>query len=69
MRGVRSYHPKIYEGQCIAIRPAVTLDVLDGQHQRVDIPARAKTAHDGLLQKRLEEDLAESTTQSVKGLS
>ena len=28
-----------------------------GQHQRVDIPARARTAHEGLLQKRLEEDL------------
>ena len=29
----------------------------DGLHQRVDIPARARTAHKGLLQKRLEEDL------------
>ena len=33
-----------------------TLEMLDGQHQRVDIPARASTAHKGLLQKRLEED-------------
>ena len=32
-------------------------DMLDGPHQRVDIPAYARTAHKGLLQKRLEEDL------------
>ena len=32
-------------------------DQLDGQHQRVDIPCHARTAHYGLLQKRLEEDL------------
>ena len=32
-------------------------EMLDGQHQRVDIPAHARTAHKGLLQKRLEEDL------------
>ena len=31
--------------------------MLNGQHQRVDIPAPARTAHKGLLQKRLEEDL------------
>ena len=31
--------------------------MLDGQHQRVDIPVHARTAHKGLLQKRLEEDL------------
>ena len=31
--------------------------MLDGQHQRVDIPASARTAHKGLLQKGLEEDL------------
>ena len=31
--------------------------ILDGQHQRVDIPARARNARKGLLQKRLEEDL------------
>ena len=30
---------------------------LDGQHQKADIPAYARTAHKGLLQKRLEEDL------------
>ena len=32
-------------------------EVLDGQHQRVDIPAHARTAHKGILQKILEEDL------------
>ena len=33
-------------------------DMLDGQHQRVDIPAHARTAHKGLLQKKkIEEDL------------
>ena len=32
-------------------------EMLDGQHQRVDIPAHARFAHKGLLQKRLEEDL------------
>ena len=37
--------------------PWTAEEMLDGQHQRVDIPAPARTAHDGLLQKRLEEDL------------
>ena len=32
-------------------------DQLDGQHQRMNIPCHARTAHKGLLQKRLEEDL------------
>ena len=31
--------------------------MLDGQHQRVNIPAHTRTAHKGVLQKRLEEDL------------
>ena len=31
--------------------------MLDGQRQSVDIPAHSRTAHKGLLQKRLEEDL------------
>ena len=50
-------------------------EVLDGQHQRVDIPAHARTAHKGILQKILEEDLCwivppvPPTTQSVKGLN
>ena len=32
-------------------------EMLNRQHQRVDVPAHARTAHKGLLQKRLEEDL------------
>ena len=32
-------------------------EILDEQHQRVEIPARARTAHKGLLHKRLGEDL------------
>ena len=47
-------------------------EMLDGQHQRVDIPAHARTAHNRLLPRRLEEDLCwivphvPPTTQSVK---
>ena len=50
-------------------------EMLDGQHQKVDIPAKARTAHKGLLQKRLEEDLSwiiphvPLMTQVVKGLN
>ena len=50
-------------------------EMLDGHHQRVDIPAHARTAHKVLLQKRLEEDLCwivphvAPTTQSVKKLN
>ena len=32
-------------------------EMLDGQHRRMDIPAKARTAHKGLLQKTLEEAL------------
>ena len=32
-------------------------EMLDGQHQRVDIPVHARTNHKGLLQKRQEENL------------
>ena len=32
-------------------------EMLDGQHQRVDIPAHGRTAHDDLPKKRLEVDL------------
>ena len=48
---------------------------LDGQHQRVDTPADARTAHNGLLQRRMEEDPcwivphAPPKTQSVKRLN
>ena len=47
--------------------------MLDEQHQRVDIPAYARTAHKGLLQKRLQEDLCRViphvllSTQLIKG--
>ena len=33
-------------------------EMLDGQHQRVDVPFDARTANDGIPQKRLEEDLS-----------
>ena len=50
-------------------------EMLDGQHRRVDIPAHARSAHKGLLQKRLEEDLCWiiphvcPTTKSIKVLT
>ena len=50
-------------------------EMLDGQHQRVDIPAHARTAYKGLLQKTLWVDLRwivshiHPTTQSIKGLN
>ena len=49
-------------------------EMLDGQHQRVDVPAHARTAHKGLLQKRLEENLCwiiphiSLTIQSIREL-
>ena len=49
--------------------------MLDWQHERVDLPAHARTAHEGPLQKRLEENLCwiiphvPLMTQSVKGLN
>ena len=48
-------------------------ETLNRQHQRVDIPAHDRTANNGLLQKRLKEDLCwivphvPPTTQSGKG--
>ena len=39
------------------VMPWLAEEMLDGQCQRVDAPAYARTAHSGLLQKRLEEDL------------
>ena len=48
-------HPSGYLGGWAT--PWSAEEMLDGQHQRVDIPAYARTAHNGLLQKRLEEDL------------
>ena len=37
--------------------PSSAEEMLDGQHQRVDISIHARTVHKGLLQKRLEEGL------------
>ena len=37
--------------------PWSTGEKLDGQDQKVDIPTHARTAHESLLQKRLENDL------------
>ena len=37
--------------------PRSAEEMLDGQRQRVHIPAQARTADNSLLQKRLEEDL------------
>ena len=48
-------HPSGYLGGWAT--PCSAEEMLDGQHQRVDIPAYARTAHTGLLQERLEEDL------------
>ena len=38
-------------------RPWSAEKMLDGRHQRVNIPAHARTAHKGLLRRRLEADL------------
>ena len=37
--------------------PWLASEMLDGQHQRVDIPAHARAAYSGVLQKTLEENL------------
>ena len=56
------------------VTPWSAEETLDG-HQRVDIPAHARTARSGLLQKTREENLCwilchvPPTTQSVKGLN
>ena len=45
-------------------------EMLDGQHQRVDIPVHARIAHNGLLHKTPERLSAEpSVCQSVQGLN
>ena len=49
------HHPSGYVGGCATPRSAE--EMLDGQHRIVDIPARARTAHNGPLQKRVNEDL------------
>ena len=48
-------HPSGHLGEWVT--PLSAEEMVDGQHQRVEIPAHASTAHKGLLQKRLEEDL------------
>ena len=47
-------HPSGHLGGWVTLWSAE--EMLDGKHQRLDIPAHARTAHKGLLQKRLEED-------------
>ena len=54
--GGPSFFPKLFS-QFVKPTPWSAEEMLDSQHQRVDIPAHARTAHRGLLQKRLEEDL------------
>ena len=39
---------------CMYPVPWLAEEMLEGQRQRVDIPAHARSAHDGFLQKRLE---------------
>ena len=48
-------HLSWHLGGCVTAWSAE--EILDGKHQKVDIPAHARTAHKGVLQKRLEEDL------------
>ena len=40
-------------------------EMLDSQHQRVDIPALARTAHNSLLQKRQNENRTELSAQVI----
>ena len=44
-------------------------EMLNGQHQRVDIPACSRIAHKGFLQQRQEEDPAESSLMSPRRLN
>ena len=48
-------HPSGHLGGWAALWSAE--EMFDGQHQTVDVPAHARTAHEGPPQKRLEEDL------------
>ena len=43
-------HPSGHLGGWVLLWSAE--EMLDGQHQRVDIPAHARTTHSGLLQKK-----------------
>ena len=47
--------PSGHFGGCVMRWSAEVM--LDGQHQRVDIPSHARTAHNGLRQKTLEENV------------
>ena len=51
---VQNHHPRHLAGWAA---PWSAEELLDGQHQRVNIPAHVRTAYKGLLQKRLDEDL------------
>ena len=55
-RMVRACHTPRHLGEWAT--PWWVEKMLDGQHQRVDIPAHARTANKGLLQKRPEEDFS-----------
>ena len=50
-------------GTCLGgwVMPQLAVEMLDGQHQRLDLFGHAGVAHKGLLWKRLEEDHAESS--------
>ena len=56
------------------VMPWLAEEMLEGQHQRVDIPDHGRTAHKGVLQKSLEQDLCwivpyvHRMTQSVNKL-
>ena len=50
-------HPSGHLGLGRWVMPRSAEEMLDGQHRIVDIPARARTAHNGPLQKRVNEDL------------
>ena len=48
-------HPSGHLGGWVTVWPAE--EMLDGQLQKVDVPAHARSAHDGHPQKELKEDL------------
>ena len=56
LQTLQNHHSR-YLGECWWVPTLSAKEILHGQHQRVAIPAHARTAHKGLLQKRLEDDL------------
>ena len=48
-------HPSGHLGGWVA--PWLVEEMLGGQHQKVDIPVHARTAHNGLLQQTMEENV------------